>query len=253
MRIENSFVPVKGVGEKTERKLWQSGITTWHEFDESVVGPTKAERITDFITTARDHLNEENSRFFGNTFPSECHWRLYENFSDDTFFLDIETTGLDKWNDDVTMVGLYRGDEMTTLVRGQNLSRRTLTEELQGAKLLITFNGEQFDLPILDRAFDIDIEIPHIDLMYPCRRLNLTGGLKLIERRVGIDRDRPNLSGEDAVRLWREYERGDDIALDNLITYNQEDVMNLESLMNVVTRRLHEEVFEAVQDSSDSS
>lgn len=84
--------------------------------------------------------------------------------------------------------------------------------------------------------------------MYPCRRLDLTGGLSLIERRVGIERDRPDLSGEDAVWLWREYERGNDTSLDTLIDYNQEDVMNLKSLMDVVTQRLHEEVFETVRD-----
>jgi len=251
--IENSFIPVRGVGKKTERKLWQAGVITWDEFDGSVVGPTRAGRISEFISKARDHLNEGNARYFGETFPSESYWRLYENFSADTCFLDIETTGLDKWDDDVTMIGSYRGGEMTTLIRGQNLSQRALADELQEAKLLVTFNGGQFDLPVIERTFGIEVDLLHIDLMHLCRRLNLTGGLKIIERRVGIERDRPDLSGEDAVRLWREYERGNDTSLDTLIHYNQEDVMNLESLMHVVTKQLHEEVFETVRGVSDYS
>jgi uncharacterized protein YprB with RNaseH-like and TPR domain len=92
--IENSFIPVRGVGEKTEQKLWQAGVTTWDEFDGSVVGPTRADRIEDFISTSRDHLDEENAHYFGEVFPEESHWRLYENFREKTCFLDIETTGL---------------------------------------------------------------------------------------------------------------------------------------------------------------
>lgn len=141
---------------------------------------------------------------------------------------------------------------MTTLIRGQNLSQNALTKELQEAKLLVTFNGEEFDLPFLGCAFGIDVDIPHIDLMNPCRRLGLNGGLKLIERQVGIKRDRSDLSGEDAVRLWREYERGNDVSLDALINYNREDVMNLKALMDVVTSQLHDDVFEAVLNSSNS-
>ena len=252
MRIENSFIPVEGVGEKTEQKLWKAGVMTWNEFDGSVVGPTRAERIHNFISTARNHLDEGNAHYFGEVFPSESYWRLYENFIEETCFLDIETTGLNEWNDEVTMVGLYQGEEMTTLIRGKNLSHSKLSGELQRAKLLVTFNGEEFDLPFLERTLSIEVDIPHIDLMRVCRQLDYRGGLSFIERQVGIERDRPNLSGEDAVRLWREYERGNETSLDTLIDYNQEDVMNLEALMDVVTSQLHNEVFESIHDSSDS-
>lgn len=248
--IENSFIPVRRVGEKTEQKLWKAGVTTWDDFEGSVVGPTRAERIQEFISTAQTHLNEGNSYYFGQVFPEESRWRLYENFSEETCFLDIETTGLNGWSDDVTMVGLYRGGEMKTLVRGQNLSQKALTDELEQAQLLVTFNGEEFDLPFLERAFDVEIDVPHIDLMRECRRLGYSGGLSFIERQVGIERDRPDLSGEDAVRLWREYERGNDTSLATLIEYNREDVMNLEALLEVVTGQLHKEVFESVQDTA---
>jgi uncharacterized protein YprB with RNaseH-like and TPR domain len=64
---------------------------------------------------------------------------------------------------------------------------------------------------------------------------------------VGIERDRPDLSGEDAVRLWREYERGNNTSLDTLINYNQEDVKNLEVLLEIVTSQLHDEIFDSIQ------
>lgn len=243
MRIENSFIPVRGVGEKTERKLWRAGVTTWDEFDGSVVGPTTAERIEDFIEAAWDHLEDGNARFFGEQFPSGSYWRLYENFSDRTCFLDIETTGLDQHHHDVTVVGLHRDGETDALVRGQDLTAERLRRELDAAELLVTFNGKRFDVPFLETTFDLDVDLPHLDLMYPCRQLGLTGGLKEIERRVGIDRDRPDLSGRDAVRLWREYERGDDAALETLVSYNRDDTANMERLVDVVTDRLHEDVF----------
>ena len=240
MRIENSFIPIRGVGETTERRLWEAGVTHWDDFDGSVVGPTTADRIHDFVDVATDHLRRGDARFFDDSFPSGERWRLYENFRDDALFFDIETTGLDADRNDVTTVSFYRDGDTTTLVRGDNLTADALREQFAAAPLVVTFNGARFDVPFLETSFDLAVDAPNLDLMYPCRRLDLTGGLKRIEQDVGIDRDRPDLSGEDAVRLWRQYERGDDAALDELVSYNREDTENLERLAEVVTTRLHE-------------
>ncbi|WP_435067226.1 ribonuclease H-like domain-containing protein [Haloplanus sp. C73] len=240
MRIENSFIPVRGVGETTERRLWEAGITHWDAFDGSVVGPKTADRIHEFVDIATDHLSRGDARFFDDSFPSGERWRLYENFRNDALCFDIETTGLDADRNDVTTVSFYRDGDVTTLVRGDNLTAGALREQFADAPLIVTFNGARFDVPFLETSFDLDIDVPHLDLMYPCRRLDLTGGLKHIEQEVGIDRDRPDLSGEDAVRLWREYERGDDAALDELVSYNREDTKNLERLADLVTTRLHD-------------
>ncbi|KTG30752.1 ribonuclease H-like domain-containing protein [Haloferax profundi] len=239
MRIENSFIPVRGVGERTERNLWQSGVTHWDEFDPGLVGGKTADRIESYIAEATAHLDDGNSHFFDDCFPSGERWRLYENFRDETCFFDIETTGLSPERDDVTTVSFYHGGETTTLVRGDTLTADTLAEQFSDAKLIATFNGARFDVPFLETSFDVDIDVPHVDLMYPCRTLDLTGGLKQIEKDVGIERDRPDISGRDAVRLWREYERGDDSSLETLVSYNREDTVNLERLMETVTDRLH--------------
>jgi uncharacterized protein YprB with RNaseH-like and TPR domain len=244
VRIENSFIPVRGVGEVTERRLWERGITRWEEFHPEAVGDTTAERIGQFIDIARDHLDRGDPRFFRDAFPSGSHWRLYENFRDSACFLDIETTGLSRHRDRVTVVGLHRAGETRTLVRGRGLSADALRRELRESKLLVTFNGKRFDGPFLEESFGLDLDLPHVDLMYPCRQLGLTGGLKAIETEVGIDRDRPDISGADAVRLWREYERGNEDALETLVSYNHDDAANLERLMGLVVDRLHDEVFE---------
>jgi uncharacterized protein YprB with RNaseH-like and TPR domain len=245
VRIENSFIPVRGVGEKTERRLWREGITHWDDFEAARVGDVTGERIDEFIESAREQLRAGNATFFHESLPSKSRWRLYENFRNETCFFDIETTGLDAHHNDVTTVSFHRAGETTTLIRGTDLTRKTLERELREASLLVSFNGKRFDVPFLEQSFGLDIDQPHVDLLYPCRQLDLTGGLKRIERAVGIDRDRPDLSGRDAVRLWHQYERGDDESLRTLVSYNRSDTVNLQSLMDLVAGRLHDEVFVA--------
>lgn len=233
-----------GVGEKTERRLWEAGITHWDEFDPSAVGPTQADRIETFIDRARTALDDDDTAFFDDALPGGERWRLYENFRSDAAFFDIETTGLSKDYHDVTTASFHRDGETTTLVRGDDLTRDRLAAQFADAPLLVTFNGARFDVPFLEASFDLSIDAPHVDLLFPCKRLGLSGGLKPIERTVGIDRDRPDVSSEDAVRLWREYERrGDDDALETLVQYNREDTVNLRRLMDHVADRLHEDVF----------
>ncbi|RQH03129.1 ribonuclease H-like domain-containing protein [Natrarchaeobius oligotrophus] len=245
MRIENSFIPVRGVGEATERRLWTEGITHWDEFDGSVVGDTLADRIERFIEEGRTHLERGDVSVFAERLPAASRWRLYENVRDDACFLDIETTGLDATRNDVTTVTLHRGGETKTFVNGDDLTVERLETELERSALLVTFNGRRFDVPFLETCYDLDVTVPHLDLMYPCKKLGLGGGLKAIERELGIDRGLPDLSGRDAVRLWHQYERGDDDALETLIEYNRADTTNMEPLLETVTEQLHEQVFEA--------
>lgn len=246
MRIENSFIPADGIGPKTERTLWQSGVTHWDEFTGDAVGPTRAERIESFIADARSRLAARDIEFFERTVPNDEHWRLYENLRSETCFLDIETTGLHHDRDRVTTVSLHLDGDTTTLVRGDDLSADALREELADAGLLVTFNGRRFDVPFLETSFDLSITLPHADLMSMCRTLGHSGGLSAIEQQFGIDRDRPDISGADAVRLWNEHEAGRDGALETLIEYNREDTVNMEPLMDAVCDRLHYECFESV-------
>lgn len=252
VRLENSFIGVKGVGERTERDLWRAGITHWDAFDGSTVlgiGPTLAERIGAFVDEAKARLAAGDARYFDAALPGRERWRLYEDFRDRTAYLDIETTGLSQHRDDVTVVSVHRAGETSSLVRGRDLSAEALQAALDDAAVLVTFNGARFDVPFLERSFDLGLDHAHVDLMYPCRRLGLTGGLKSIERTLGIDRDRPDISGRDAVRLWHRYaRRGDEGALETLVDYNREDTANLETLMETVASRLHAEVFEAALD-----
>jgi uncharacterized protein YprB with RNaseH-like and TPR domain len=250
VRVENSFIGVRGVGETTERKLWAAGVTHWDAFEGDVVGETTAERIAAFIEEARERLAAGEATFFGEALPDAEHWRLYENFHAEACFFDIETTGLSQQTDDVTTVSLHRGGETTTLVRGRDLTAERLRAELASAPLLVTFNGRRFDVPFLESSFDVSLDQPHVDLLYPCRRLELTGGLKAVERELGIERE-GDVDGREAVDLWHRYERrGDGDALDRLVEYNRKDARNLRPLMEVVADRLHAATVGAAADGT---
>jgi len=248
VRIENSFIPVRGVGEATERRLWEEGVTHWDAFEPDVVGPTLADRIEAFVDDARDALAAGDAGFFDAALPSGECWRLYENFREEAAFFDIETTGLSSERHEVTTVSVHRDGVTRTLVAdpdpvvGEPLTRTALADALD-APLLVTFNGKRFDVPFLESSFGLAVDAPHVDLLYPCRRLDLTGGLKAVEGEVDIDRDDPDLSGEDAVRLWRAYRGGDEAALETLVRYNRDDAANLRTLTEVVAGRLHDRVF----------
>ena len=64
--------------------------------------------------------------------------------------------------------------------------------------------------------------------MYICRQHGLRGGLKAVEKYPGIRRTTPGMNGRDALYLWDRYEKcGDHQALQMLLDYNREDVINL--------------------------
>ncbi|HEY9074410.1 MAG TPA: ribonuclease H-like domain-containing protein, partial [Desulfobaccales bacterium] len=159
------------------------------------------------------------------------HWRLFRAFPR-VGYLDIETTGSFWPGLLVTVAGLYDGVVMRQFVQGYNLQE--FPKAIKDFDLLVTFNGTQFDLPVL-RAYFMDLELPplHVDLRFLLARLGYKGGLKKIEPRFGIHR--PNevdgMDGYMAVILWQRYQRGDRISLDLLLKYNREDVINLEVLM----------------------
>ena len=102
------------------------------------------------------------------------------------------------------------GRESKTYIKDINLD--DIVEEFSKYRLLVSFNGARFDLPFIKSEFpEIEFKQLHIDLMYPLRRIGYSGGLKNIEKLLGISRseDTEGMTGFDAVRLWKQYERGD--------------------------------------------
>lgn len=148
-------------------------------------------------------------------------------------YLDIETCA----SGEVTVVGIYREDRGLRQLVGGEITDVNLWEALEGVDTLCTFNGDRFDLPILERQVRVDLRgrFVSLDLLRECRRAGLKGGLKRMEERFGIARNTRGMSGWDALRLWARYENeGNREALDLLLEYNREDVMNLVHLERIV-------------------
>lgn len=246
--LRNSFLFLDRIGERTEQALWENGITNWdtyrQEDDIPQVGAERKQEHDQFLHKAEKNLEKGNGAFFDHTVPQSEQWRLYNEFQGSIAYLDIETTGLDQRRNDITTISIYDGDDTHTLVNGQDLTEQNLAKELKRHSLLVTFNGKRFDVPFIKEHFDIRFDMPHIDLMYACKKLGLTGGLKAIENEIGLDRDEvDDIDGKEAIRLWNQYQRGDEQALETLITYNQKDVINLQPLMDETYQRLTEQKF----------
>jgi hypothetical protein len=176
--------------------------------------------------------------FFGTRLKSSDQWRMYREFSAQAAFVDIETTGLSPDFDQITVIGLLAGEKFQAFVQGKNL------EQFPGAvaqyPLAVTFNGAQFDLPFLRRKFPKFSPPAHIDLRYPLSKLGHKGGLKQIERKLGIVRPAHlrEVDGFEAVRLWSEHRRGKAGALDRLLEYCRHDVINMKPLAERVAAEM---------------
>ena len=154
-------------------------------------------------------------------------------------FLDIETTGLSHYYDDITVIGWSFGGHTKTLLKGQD--PKSFHDDVARAKALVTFNGIRFDTRFIARDFP-DTVFPeiHIDLRYLCRRVGLKGGQKAIENALNINLrgDLTSMGGAEAVLLWHRYVRGDLKALRKLIRYNRIDVAAMGQIFDEVIVRL---------------
>jgi uncharacterized protein YprB with RNaseH-like and TPR domain len=232
--LKRTFIHLPGIGIKTEGHFWRQGLHTWGDFltasAVSGLADARMEGLKELLRESLGHLDK--ARYFALRLPGPEHWRLFRHFRTRAAYLDIETHG-SAWPDlQVTVVGLHDGKRLRQFVHGHNL--REFPEALEEIDLLITFNGTQFDLPVL-KAYFPHLPAPsiHLDLRFILARLGFKGGRKRIEPHFGIHRppEVAGLSGYDAVLLWERYQRGDLTALELLLHYNREDVANLEVLM----------------------
>ncbi len=242
--LKNTYIHIPGIGATTEKRIWECGIKNWEDYlknhDILKLPRAKKRQLLSGVEESIEQLSAGNHIFFARRLPASLQWRAYRHFSEKTAYVDIETTGLSAECDSITMIGIYNGKETKTYVRGINLEEAPA--ELVKYKQLITFNGARFDLPFIEHEFPGTIDHLHIDLLYPLKKIGYSGGLKRIESYLGMKRsdETEGMTGLDAVRLWHRYERGDEEALDILIRYNKEDVVNLEKIIRMTYPRMIE-------------
>jgi hypothetical protein len=239
--LNSTFIHLPGIGGHRERELWRKGILDWNRFLEAASnGILSPETYRSAVTGVRESLRAVERRdlsFFTASLPECEHWRLYPEFGDDTLFLDIETTGIGIENNSVTLVATFSNGSLSLFVAGVNLS--DFPSHIAQYPLLVTFNGSHFDLPFLRTYFpEAQLDKAHIDLRYLLASLGYKGGLKAVERAIGLHRDPPvrGVTGQDAPKLWQQYRLGDDAAFEILALYNLTDAVHLAQLLKFAIR-----------------
>ncbi len=232
--LKNSFQHISGIGDKTERELWGSGLLHWQDAAPDNIGkisPRRFETIMAYIKESAERLENNDPAYFENLLPAKEHWRLFKEFRESTAYIDIETTGLRLYGFEITTIALYDGKKIQYFIQGQNLE--DFIKEIRNYNVIITYNGKTFDVPFIEGQFGITLDHAHIDLRYVLKSLGYSGGLKCCEKALDIDRgDLDGVDGYFAVLLWLDYQQnGNEKALETLLAYNIEDVVNLETLM----------------------
>ena len=166
-------------------------------------------------------------------------------------FLDTETTGLSGGAGTVAFlvgVGHVEGEE---LVIEQYMLREyadepelidRLARRMEGYDSVCTFNGRNFDMPLLQARFimcrmrDRWRELENLDLLYPARRawkLRL-GSCRLcrIETEVlGMTREGDLPGSEVPARFFQFMKSGDEALLTDIVRHNRQDIATLATLL----------------------
>jgi len=149
--LKNTFLQVPGLGIKSEQRIWSSGICSWEDFlreNLTHFSPQRRDTLSRGIEESLDQMSRNNPNYFADRLPSNQTWRIFPEFRESTAYLDIETTGLDSWSNDITTIALYDGKSVFTYVQGQNLDE--FKEDIQKYRVIVTYNGKWFDVPFIE-------------------------------------------------------------------------------------------------------
>lgn len=163
-------------------------------------------------------------------------------------FLDTETTGLSGGTGTMAFLvglGFFEEDRFVVLQAflrdpgDEPAMIHFLAEFLPRFRLLVTFNGRGFDVPILQnrfvlarRPFPLD-GVPHLDLLAPARRLwrerLVSCALTALERDIlGVVRDQADIPSGVIPLVYRDYLRtGDAREIPRILYHNRMDILSM--------------------------
>lgn len=187
-----------------------------------------------------------------NPFPDNEYMK--EILKDDFCFIDIETTGFSRKNDQVVLIGLLFREKKQYKLRQYFLDnplqeQELLTQfikDLSKFSLMITYNGLSFDHPFIqERAkfYQLPLQLndlKHIDLYKHIQRNKKSlpienYKLKTVEKLLGIHR-KDEISGGDSVALYYRYLQNRNPRIrDQILLHNYEDILYLPLITGVFT------------------
>ncbi len=276
---EQSISPAVGVGDRVEQKLWRQGLTShdellkWLQTGPLNIAGLASSRQLRLLRRSLEHWQDQDWRSIFDQLAPRHRWRLLEAMEPETLAIDFECDR----QGEPTMMALARVGKPTELYLAQEaisafletaprvLPGRWSSEgRLDGAPVrlypfetlpdrwmpgaILTFAGRKFDLNMLRRLLGTDVPLDrHFDLSDLTRRVGMRGGLKVAERRLGIQRD-PRIAalrGRQAMALWDRFLSGGDQgiwALADLMAYNRADAANLFPLRDGLLKRMRHQV-----------
>ena len=236
---DQSLCQLDGLSPNAEVALRNQGIWTARQLAfqaDNLFSPLHAARIKESF------LRFELFRKLGlvdalvKSFPCGHRVRVLADYLQQAMFLDIESTGTMLNKSHITCISIYRNGVFSSFVRGNNLP--DFLQEWAATKLVVTFNGKRFDIPMLLREFRFTTIPAHIDLMEEASHFGYKGGLKSIEKQIGFQRkENVGEDGQTAVYLWHNYKNDNSLdVLDKLLLYNREDVRSLTFLWRIILK-----------------
>ncbi len=241
--ITGTFLHMRGIGPTTEERMRSAGITSWFHILEGPplipLADRLRARLLEETRKSLDALKEDNIGFFVKRFPTSQHWRILSQYLERVAFFDIETSGLSRYTAEVTVASVLHKGRMHSFVRDENLEG--FLDLMEDIDLLVSFNGNCFDIPFVLDAFRIpELPCPHIDLRWVSYHAGLRGGLKEIEKACGLpprDEDLQSVNGLEAVLLWNDWrQRRLRSSRDRLVRYCESDVRTLAHLSSHIIR-----------------
>jgi uncharacterized protein YprB with RNaseH-like and TPR domain len=240
--LSRTFMHIPGISSSKEKELWGLGI---HDHDKLLASGMVSDPSPqpDWYLATKLALKHGNHGYFASKLPPCEHYRLALDYPMETVFLDIETTGMNKTYDHVTIIGWSIGGSFDVIVQGRDDPGKFIAD-MARAKGIVTFNGRAFDIPVIKRTYQgISVPIAHADLRYLCRSVDLLGGQKAMEKEIGLVRKQGSGSGEQAVALWQTFKRGRTLeirkaALRELIVYNHADIEAMKPMLDICVERL---------------
>lgn len=163
-------------------------------------------------------------------------------------FMDIETTGLNRNNSAIYLIGLLYFNESTEnwvlnqyFANNINKELDVLNKFIQDLSIfdkIITFNGDSFDIPFIEhrlRKYDVDYVFDKgksFDIYQIIRKnrlyLNLPNlKLKTIEQSLGFIRE-DKYTGGDCIKFYYDYIKSKNLLLkEDILRHNYDDLVHM--------------------------
>lgn len=229
--IRGCFRHCRGIGPRTEETLRREGFCSWDDClrrrDDIPFNGKRRKKFIEELLRSEIALEANDIGYFATSFPTSEQWRILERYHLNATYIDMETTGLSWHYGHATVIAAYHKGELFSFVYGENMDDfLALAEE---AELIVTFNGTCFDIPFIEKTFNIpSIGRPHVDLRWVAWHGGYRGGLKSIEKQMGIHRPShiEGIDGLEAVDLYYRWQGGDRPARDLLVDYCRADALS---------------------------